>query len=1000
MKKSQSNKVDKKQAELERYLEFAELVSELGDAVDRYYPEDLALRTRTIITPLMFKNESDYKYFISRIDEFFREYAIMLQESKISRMTGKGIGGDSQQKTLNIINDLSQKYPEQLNSFVLSHVSIERDTPYVISACLRFLKNKNAYTERFTQDENGYKYIEISSTEELGFDFLSKEYHERDDIGDGLRKLTKDEYDFLTRTETVSAIEFLAPQDFVYCAKSPKYAGALFYNLASYNDFAHGKDYTETQNSIITLIKSNIQYLNLSKLKMLMLCRAIVFAEQLGITMENSDSKYAEDIVKELLELLKSSKGTKINSNGISIDVVDWGAIDFEVREQRKENTIRSNPPIYIFGPNSRISKMNVKTELNIDMTTRDVISSAESFLEKREINRFLEKFEQDKIDGFKFDLRNIGTVKSLRTMIYTRAKEKNPDLDTDEIEDICFEYAKNLAKCLYTQKYVDVFELRRFDESAVCELIYEGAINISDLDLFKGGFSRQAIIYLCCVQPERIENCLDKKYITKDDLLSAMHIPNSVIINLFNKNQLSIKEILDLVAQKKVVVAQLSECEFSQELINEQLDPLFLAQLYMDVLKGKVDYETKVKDHIESAIEQGISEDDIPAMDGEQELQNGIQILVEQKEAYLNFVNLSQLKGKDKDKFLELVFTEAFSSMEYQDFCRVAEEMYKDGLIDMDLIRRLEPSIIVELIKSFAITTEDLEKFKNTAVTDEEIAELREICDSEEEYQEEFDDLKYKKLKDIIDAIVKDPSISQEEKLGIIYNVYSLNTEIEEMFVEYYQDAILKDEFETKFEKIKETYGKTAKVKKKRNPKPDNDKTPINENNFVYPAKMIWNFMRLLDPNVDIKVLKDGNVTFCSKKLDKAMIESVWNGSGKGVKRSYGTATISMDLNTFNNNSSHIVVPARKGYRIDTLAAKDVLPTVQTKKGIKRLGLIRHDKDLKHTGKKIWFELLLDNFGIKLDDIREGRDSRYTPEDAEKIEQFIKVARDSHERI
>lgn len=1000
MKKKQSKKDE---LEKNKYLELAELVSELGDAVGRYYPEDLIARARTIITPLMFENESDYKYFISKIDEFFQEYSIMLQESKFARITGNMVNGSSQQKTLNIIEDLIQKYPEQFNSFVLAHVSIERDAPYIINASMRFLKGKKAYVERFTQDENGYKYIEISSTDEMDVDFLSQDYYKRNDIGDGLRRLSKEELSFINKVETLSALEILAAQDFIYCAKNPRYASALFYNLASYQDFATDKTGSETEKSIVTLMKSNIQYLNLTKLKMIMLCRTMLFAERLGITIENSDTEYAERLVKELLELLKSSKGTKINSDGISIYTIDWRALDFDSREQRKENTIRDNKPLCVFRPHSMISRMKVKAELNLDITTRDVIASAERFLEKREINRFLEKIEHDyaQISEFDFDLKNSETVKSLRTMIYTRIKDEASDMDADEIENLCFQYAKNLIKGLYTYKKANIFELRRFDESAVCELISEGIIEVSNFDLFKHGFSKQAIAFLCSVQPERIASCLEKNYITKDELLNTLHIPVGVIINLFNQNQLSIKEILDLVAQNKITVEQLLECDFNRELLSEQMDASFLVGLYMDILKKQLDYEAKVKEHIENYINQGVSENDIPVMEGELQLQNGIQLLRTQKKVYLNLFELSRSKDKTKTEFLKEACLEALSNMEFQDFCRMVGEMYQDELIDMEFIRLLDSSIIAELIKSFVITSEDIEKFKDTAITDEEIEVLRELCENEDEYQEEFEKLKYDKLKEIIDAIIEDFNITQEEKLGIIYNVLSSTTENEDILIRYYQNAILTGEFITKFEKIKEIYGKNPKNKTIKRPKPDTDKTsPVEGNKFVYPEIVIWNFMRLLDPKVGIKVFKDGNVTFCSKKLEKAVIESIWNGCEGGVKRTYGVATISMNLTTFNNNISQIVVPSRKGYIIDTVVAKSILPTVQTKKGNKKLGLIRHDKDLEHTGKKIWFELLLDDFGINLEDIRQGKDSRYAPEDAEKIAQFIEMAKNSHERI
>ena len=160
---------------------------------------------------------------------------------------------------------------------------------------------------------------------------------------------------------------------------------------------------------------------------------------------------------------------------------------------------------------------------------------------------------------------------------------------------------------------------------------------------------------------------------------------------------------------------------------------------------------------------------------------------------------------------------------------------------------------------------------------------------------------------------------------------------------------------------------------------------------------------MKLIDPDVSIKVYKDGNVVFRSEKFNKVVIESVWNGEGEGIKRSYGVSTISMDLETFDKNFSKIVIPSRDGYKIDTsLIRNELLPHIpaNNKQGFVLEGLIKHIKDLKHTGKDVWFDLLLDNFGINLKDIKEGKSTVYTPEIASQIEEFLKVVRYSHERI
>lgn len=1004
MKKGNSNgKFNRKEAEIAEYLAFAEFVSELGDAIDRYYPEDLVARTKTAILPHMFDDIEDYNYFMEQIENFFQAYTRMLAESRMpSNM--RGSIGNSQEITLEIIKDLDKKFPNQLASFVLLHVLIERKTPYIIEACLKYLKGKNAYVERLTQDEYGYKYIEIASTDEMSIEFLNKEYHERDDIGDGLRKLTKDELDFLTRIETISGMEFLSPQDFVYAAKDSKYAGALFFNMASYNEFAENKAFTETENSIITLIKSNIQYLNLNKLKMLMLCRALVFAEQIGVTQNDSNVEYAEKVIKELLEIVKTSRSSKISSNGISVEVLDWKAINFEAREQRRENTIRSNPLIYALSSDTELIRMGVSTERQLDITTREVIESAQEFLEKRNINRFFDEFDDGKLASFDFDLRKPETVKALRTILYTRIKEKNPDASVDEIEDICFQYAKKVISELYQKNLVKIIDLRKFDESATCELISEGVIDISNSDLSKNLFSKQAIVYLCCVQPNRLTECLDKKYITKADLLAVSHIPTILIKTLFENRLLNISELFELIALKKIDLSLIKNSELNKEILMEQLDSDILSELYINIIRKKAEYEIESKANIEKSLAEGIDEEKIEPSENEIKLQNELQVLINQKNVFVYLLKYLELKGRENIDFSENTFLGVLEHTDdmYGEFIEAVEEMYKDGIVSMEQIKDLDSKLLVVLVKRGTIRAEDIEEFKKHAVSEEELEEFKEILDVDE-YLSEVEQIRYAKLQEIVDEIIKDFSISNEEKLGIIYSIFTSDSEIEKRLRDLYETKILNGEIDSTYDISKEGNAPVAKQKKGRKKKNINDNSiPKEKNGFVYSPYVIWQFLRIVDPNVSIKVYKDGNVTFCSEKLNKAVIESVWKGNGENVERSYGVATISMSLDTFENNFSNIVVYGRNGYKINGYNAKAVLPTVLTPKGVKSLGIIRHNKDLSHSGRKNWFDLLLEDFGICLQDIKDGKDTRYALEDAERIEAFLKEVRErnTYERI
>lgn len=262
-------KVNNEEMGIQEYLKAAELASELGDAVDRYHTKDLYERTKTAILPDMFENEEDYNYFMNQIKEFFNAYEGMLQETRMNLSSGKQQG-----KTMQVIKDLRTKFPKQFDAFVLLHVFIEKDTPYVTNACLSFLGGKSVYFEKFMQDSNGYKYIELISTDEMDINFLRKEPQKREGLNLFLRKLSREENEVFSQIEIVSGLEYLSPQDVVLCAKSSKYAGALFYNLASYIDIVRESDKGQTEQSLITLTKAILPYVNINKLRMVIICKA------------------------------------------------------------------------------------------------------------------------------------------------------------------------------------------------------------------------------------------------------------------------------------------------------------------------------------------------------------------------------------------------------------------------------------------------------------------------------------------------------------------------------------------------------------------------------------------------------------------------------------------------------------------------------------------------------------------------------------------------------
>lgn len=468
--------------------------------------------------------------------------------------------------------------------------------------------------------------------------------------------------------------------------------------------------------------------------------------------------------------------------------------------------------------------------------------------------------------------------------------------------------------------------------------------------------------------------------------------------------NLLSVTEILELVSLKKIDLSLIKTINFDKEILKAELEPDILSELYISIVRKRNEYELESKSNIDKAIEAGIEEDKIEPSEKEIELQRELQSLINQKNVFVYLLKYLELKGRENVYFSENVFLGALEYTDdmYGEYLEIVEEMYKDGIVSMEQIKELDPKLLVALVKRGTIRAEDIEEFKKHAVSEEELEEYKDILDVDE-YLSEIEKIRYDKIKAIVDEIIRDSSISNEEKLGIIYSIFTSDTEIEKQLRELYETRILNGEIDSTYDISKEENATIAKTKKGRKKKDtENNTVSKDRNGFVYSPYVIWQFMRIVDPNVSIKVYKDGNVTFCSEKLNKAVIESVWKGNGKNIERTYGVATISMSLDTFENNFSNIVVYGRNGYKINTHNAKAVLPTVLTPKGVRSLGIIRHNKDLSHSGRKNWFDLLLEDFGICLQDIRDGKDTRYTLEDAERIEAFLKEVRErnTYERI
>lgn len=930
-------------------MNFIELSAELGNATYYYSSKEVLERYKTGITPYIFKNMDEYKDFLAMLEEFLNEFKAQLVDR-----SGGGLSASIKKAW-----SLKEKYPEQFDKLVLLHVSLERDNPYIINASRKILKDKDVTVEHFCE-KSGLKSIMIATTQEFSSDFLGKELNERGKLEVSLRKYTKDEKSFLNNDDMLYAIADLLPQDMAYCAKDERYASSLIYNLNCYMEYLNQNKKNIDINALIFFMFNNVQFLDLNKLRTVMLYRMIQNQTK-GI------------YVQKMMEAVKGLKNVNVNMSEIDTEIFDSSCIEFEHRFASQENT-----RILFLSHGSELKKKSFSCEEEKSFTSNDVLQMAREYLDREEFRRFFES--KDKI-VVRLYSRNVHLLKE---ELERKIRSENSELPEKEIQEIIRKETEETIKTLIDMRKMDINLAISFDENVALDLISSGEIKCSDDNL--KNLSLENIFYISRKNSEYFLRFLNKGLISADEVMSLNDVTLDMVLNLLDNNYITIEELGFLVSKNKLDVSRLN---LNLETVLDEV-PDILAKLYIKIAQKRIEYDKETLDRIEKS-----EDEELPLSIKEQYLKSELQQLINEKNVYVNLVNSVDLNSKQRLDFSENLFLGALEKTDdlYGEFLISIQEMYKDGLVTIDQIRDLDSKLFMDAIKSGVIQAYDI---RENILSQDEIDEIESSSESEEKKKEELEQLRYLKLEEIAQQIIKDSSLSQEEKLGIIYNMYILNTQEEKEYRSRFEEEILGN-IDGKFSALRENYPKNSR-KKKAKPDIEKGKTKSeNANNYVYPTYVIWQFMGMLDPKMSIQTFSDGNVVFSSKKLNKAIIESVWTNGENGLQRSYGTVTTCMDLNTFKENESSIIVRGRKGYRINILEAKNALPIIETPKGPRRKGIVRHSKDLGHSGRKIWFEILLENLGVELEN---GKDTRYTKDDLEVIKEFIKMARTSYERV
>ena len=609
-----------------------------------------------------------------------------------------------------------------------------------------------------------------------------------------------------------------------------------------------------------------------------------------------------------------------------------------------------------------------------------------------------------------------IFSARILESMGYENVNSIPEDLKVD------FEIEKRaIITYLFNEKIFNLATIIEFDFEAVCISVQNGEIKISAEDFLKTRLlqhQKEAFINIAIQNETLLQALLNSNNITKNDiLLLNLNSYVELVPLLYNRNILNNVDLILLMKQGKISLSDIDT--FALE--NVSISDSEIVSKYSEIYQKKLEYEAAVKANYEKALEEGVDEEDIKESDEEIRLREELQWLTYVKDVYITLFKkqkMSQLEEyhRRQDIYMEVIEL-CYADDDFEkSIADITNMLYADSFISMAQVQQFDDGLFIPILKSGMAKRDDIEKFKSEIVSVEEIekirSELSEIVEGEEleeEVRKQVYVLTYNKLSSLMERIISDPNSTKEEKLSILYSIFYKNNITEKTHREFFETEILVKIYgKLRAKRKAPVIDPNDEILTEDQIEPEEEKTDTvtpghkySSREFVYPTNIIWKFIELLDSDFKFRILADGYVVFESEKLNKAFIENVWQANKEGdfVRRGYGTTTLILDLDTYKMHQSEIVRPGRHGYKVDVLKAKSYLPKIQTSKGPKSTGMIIHEKDLKNTGKKIWFELILDHLGITQANVY-NRTTSYTQEDLDRIINFIMNSKTKYEEI
>ena len=655
------------------------------------------------------------------------------------------------------------------------------------------------------------------------------------------------------------------------------------------------------------------------------------------------------------------------------------------------------------------------------------IIKIYEDDIQKRAGNKTPTDIDIQKQQNYKYTsikelLKGVSLNKDSLELFSARLLEKvrfeNLECDSQETEEIFKTEKLNIITYLVNEKIFSLSIAMDFDFEALCTCIQNNTIQITAEDLMKTRLlqsQKEVFINMSITNESLLQALLNSNNITRLDIFNLkLDSYLELVPILFNRNILSIDDLVLLMKQGKITLNDIN----SFELENVHISDSEIILKYSNIYRKRIEYEEAVKANYENTIQQGIKEADIKESDEERRLREELQELTYFKDVYIALFKKQKMSSIEeyhrRQDIYMAVMDACYNDNDFvKSIASISNMLYQDNFISMAQVQNIDNGLVIPILKSGMAKKEDIDKFKSEIVSLDEIEKMRKKLSEdysdeklEEELRKQIYILTYEKLDELMNQIISDSNSTKEEKLSILYSIFSRNTITENDHRDFFERMILVKIYS----KLKNTHPK-LKID------PDDERPPTKEKKdlddidtsnprnqyrkFVYPTNIIWSFMKLLDSDVKFKILSDGYVVFESERLNKVFIENVWHSVSEDfVRRGYGAATLVLDLDVFKLHELDIIKKGRYGYKLDVWSAKSYLPMVATSKGLKPKGMIVHEKDLKNTRKKeIWFELILEHLGITQKAI-DSKKTSYTQEEYDEINKFISDARFKYDEI